>query len=142
MSEQKRFLRAQEGRVVGGVCQGLAQYIGVDVIWVRIAFVLLAVNGLGVWIYFLLWLLIPDQAHRELSTESAVGVNAQDIRQQMLSFGRSVGVDNGAMLVGLVLVLAGGLLLLGHFFPPINLSMLWPLLLIGFGAVVLLRRQR
>src|SRR5689334_5569682 len=104
MSEQKRLLRGVEGRAIGGVCMGLAHYTGIDVMIIRVAFVLLALNGLGFWVYFLLWLLIPDDAHRELSTESAVSANLSDMGNQARSIGLSFGKEGGAMLIGLVLV--------------------------------------
>ena len=43
--------------------------------------------------------------------------------------------------LGLGLVVIGLLLLGSHFFPAINLAMLWPLLLIGMGVLVLVRRN-
>jgi phage shock protein C len=141
MSEQKRFLRATEGRAIGGVCMGLAHYTGIDVVIIRIAFVLLALNGLGFWIYFLVWLLVPDDAHRELSTEAAVSANLSDMSAQVRSMGLSIGKDGGGMLIGLVLVVLGAVLLGSHFIPGINFAMLWPLLLIGLGVFVLVRRR-
>jgi len=141
MSEHKRLLRATEGRAIGGVCLGLARYVGIDVIFVRIAFVLLAINGLGFWVYFLLWLLIPDDAHAEMTTESAVNANLRDMGEQARSLGQSIGTQRGMALIGLLLVVAGALILGSHFIPAINLSLLWPLMLIGLGLYVLLRRR-
>lgn len=141
MSEQKRFLRATSGRAIGGVCLGLARYIGIDVIFIRLAFILLAINGLGFWVYFLLWLLIPDDEHREMTTEAAVSANLHDMGQQARGLGQSIGTQGGAVAIGLLLVVIGALLLGSHFFPMINLSMLWPLMLIGLGVFVLVRKR-
>lgn len=47
-----RLGRAAEGRLIAGVCRGLAAHLGVDVLVVRVAFVLLtAASGLGVAAY-------------------------------------------------------------------------------------------
>jgi signal transduction histidine kinase len=53
-----RFSRSRSNRVLLGVAGGLSERIGVDSLFIRAAFVLLAVNGLlGVWMYLLLlWL--------------------------------------------------------------------------------------
>jgi phage shock protein PspC (stress-responsive transcriptional regulator) len=50
---RKRLMRLPSEGMLGGVCAGLAAYVDVDVVWVRLAFVLLAVFT-GVW--FLVWL--------------------------------------------------------------------------------------
>lgn len=54
--------RANEGRLIGGVCAGLADYFDVDVVLVRIAVAVLAlVGGAGVPLYLAAWLLVPDE---------------------------------------------------------------------------------
>ncbi len=57
---EKRLMRLEEGRMIAGVCAGLAQYFGVDATLVRIIFVILALFGLGgVVLYLILWLVMP-----------------------------------------------------------------------------------
>jgi phage shock protein PspC (stress-responsive transcriptional regulator) len=57
---EKRLMRLEEGRMIAGVCAGLAQYFGVDPTLVRIIFVILALFGLGgVVLYLILWLVMP-----------------------------------------------------------------------------------
>ncbi|WP_407924430.1 PspC domain-containing protein [Actinokineospora pegani] len=54
--EDLRFYRRREGRAVAGVAGGLADHLDVRVLWVRIAFALLAaLGGAGVAAYGLLW---------------------------------------------------------------------------------------
>ena len=58
----KRLYRAREGRVVAGVCAGLAAYFGVDPTLVRLAFVLVTLfGGLGVLFYLCAWIVIPEE---------------------------------------------------------------------------------
>ncbi len=56
--------REGEGRVLGGVCTGMARRVGLDVGLVRVAFVLaLAMTGGTVLlVYLLLWTLTPPSA--------------------------------------------------------------------------------
>ncbi len=56
----KRLVRIEEGRMLAGVCAGLAQYLGMDVTLVRLIFVLLAffASG-GLLLYIILWLIMP-----------------------------------------------------------------------------------
>ncbi len=58
----RRFYRDENDAVIGGVCSGLAAYLGLnDPVWVRIVFVLLALISFGFWMpaYVLLWILVP-----------------------------------------------------------------------------------
>jgi phage shock protein PspC (stress-responsive transcriptional regulator) len=50
---RKRLFRLPGEGMMGGVCAGLGAYFGIDVVWVRLAFVLLAIST-GIW--FLVWL--------------------------------------------------------------------------------------
>ena len=51
-----RFTRPAEGRVIAGVCAGIAQALDVDVTLVRLVFALLALaGGAGILLYLALW---------------------------------------------------------------------------------------
>jgi phage shock protein PspC (stress-responsive transcriptional regulator) len=57
-----RLLRTRRGRLVGGVCSGLADHFGVDPILFRIAFVGLAIfSGIGIVLYLATLLLVPEE---------------------------------------------------------------------------------
>ena len=58
--QRPRLYRATDGRVLGGVAKGLAIHLGVEVWVIRVAFVLLALNGgAGVAAYAAFWALVP-----------------------------------------------------------------------------------
>jgi signal transduction histidine kinase len=57
-----KLYRHRTGRVIGGVSGGVAEHLGVRVLWVRATFALLAaLGGAGVAAYALLWLLVPQE---------------------------------------------------------------------------------
>ena len=59
---QKALVRCRHDRMLGGVAAGIAGYVGVDVLLVRIAFaVLTIVGGVGIPLYLACWLLVPDE---------------------------------------------------------------------------------
>ncbi len=61
-TEGKQLYRSREGRIVAGVCAGLADYFGVDVNLVRLVFAGLTIfGGMGVLLYAVAWLIIPEQ---------------------------------------------------------------------------------
>jgi phage shock protein PspC (stress-responsive transcriptional regulator) len=60
-TKSKRLYRDESDAVVGGVCSGLAYYVNVDPILIRIAFVILTLaGGSGVLLYIILWIVIPS----------------------------------------------------------------------------------
>jgi phage shock protein PspC (stress-responsive transcriptional regulator) len=61
-SEKKRLYRAREGRVIAGVCAGLAAYLGLDPTLVRLAVaVVTVIGGIGVLLYLIAWIVIPEE---------------------------------------------------------------------------------
>jgi phage shock protein C len=61
-SGPKRLERKLKGRMLAGVCAGLAEYLGVDPTLVRVIFAVLAfLGGTGVVAYLVAWALIPEE---------------------------------------------------------------------------------
>src|SRR3954470_17362569 len=59
--EPRRVKRSSTDRVLGGVCGGLGDYLGVDPIIVRVvAVVLVFFGGAGLAFYLAAWLLVPS----------------------------------------------------------------------------------
>lgn len=57
----KKMYRDPDRKVLGGVCGGVASYLNIDILAVRILFVLLIiVGGLGIFLYIILWLILPE----------------------------------------------------------------------------------
>jgi len=61
----KRVYRSKKNRMLGGVCGGIAEYFGIDPVLVRLLFLLLFFMGfVGIIIYIVAWLLIPEGANQ------------------------------------------------------------------------------
>lgn len=58
-----RLIRPRYGRMIAGVCQGLANAYAWDVVWVRVITVLLAIfgGGIGLIAYIVFWVVMPDE---------------------------------------------------------------------------------
>jgi signal transduction histidine kinase len=56
-----RLDRRADGRLVGGVCAGLAEHLGLEPIVVRLGFAVLISAGVGIIAYVALWLLVPQR---------------------------------------------------------------------------------
>jgi phage shock protein C len=62
-TETKKFYRSREGRILGGVCTGLGEYLDVDPTLIRVGFVAGALLGWLVAvpvIYLILWIVTPE----------------------------------------------------------------------------------
>ncbi len=134
-----RLQRTRNDTVIGGVCGGLARYFGLDPVWIRLLFVLLALgDGVGVLIYIILWIAMPwdvqvaDNALREELRQT--GENAEHTARSSGSMG---------IVIGGALVVFGIFMLIQQFNIPwlwwLRLDVLWPLLLVVSGFFVLLR---
>lgn len=56
----RRLHLSNSDRKIGGVCGGLGERFEIDPVLFRVAFILLALAcGLGIFLYIVLWLLIP-----------------------------------------------------------------------------------
>lgn len=57
----RRLFRDPDNRAIAGVAAGLAAYFGIDVMWVRLLFLLLLfASGAGILIYVILWVALPE----------------------------------------------------------------------------------
>jgi phage shock protein PspC (stress-responsive transcriptional regulator) len=58
---KKRLYRDPDEKAIVGVCSGIAHYLDVDVVWIRLAALLLIFfGGVSLWGYIILWIVIPE----------------------------------------------------------------------------------
>jgi phage shock protein C len=58
-----RLIRPRQGRMIAGVCLGVADRFGCSVIPIRILTVAGGLLfGMSLWIYIALWILLPDES--------------------------------------------------------------------------------
>ena len=66
MIMNKKLTRSNNDVMVAGVAAGLAEYLDIDPVLVRILFVLMTVfGGHGILVYAILWLLMPKESISE-----------------------------------------------------------------------------
>jgi signal transduction histidine kinase len=106
---------------LGGVCAGIARRYGIDPALVRVVFVVAtAAGGFGIFLYALLWLVIPA---------------GETQRRRRLPTGRGaieVAAGTGLLLMSVLL----GFRELGIWFSD---AVVWPLVLIASGAALIWR---
>ena len=71
----KMLMRPRDGRMLAGVCAGVADYFGLDVTLVRVIWAVVAVitGGAGVLAYLVAWITIPDEGQKSSNAENIAG---------------------------------------------------------------------
>ena len=71
----KTLVRDRKGRMVAGVCAGVAQYFGLDVTLVRVivAVVSIITGGAGVLAYLAAWVIIPGEGETTSIAQDLIG---------------------------------------------------------------------
>jgi len=64
MEPPKKLYRSRKGKILAGVCGGLAEYFNLDPTIIRLAWVIFSLAyGVGVLVYIIAWLLIPNNPY-------------------------------------------------------------------------------
>jgi len=144
--EQPRSARLTRSRnkIIGGVAAGLADYLDIDAVIVRVLWVVAGIFGapFGLIAYVVLWIIMPKPVDSDLDAEVPTSQTGATGGIAAAPAGRR----NEALLIGGALIAVGLFMLLGEFSWMSWVGwgmahMLWPLLLIGAGALLLVRRR-
>ena len=141
---QKKLERDEQNKMIAGVAAGIAEYLNVEVTWIRVLFLLLAIFGLsGVWIYLILWIAVPAKPFMFSNMETDYKV-----RENFTSTFSQPDIKksgSGRVIAGVFLVLIGFYFLLDQFMilPEwFSVEKLWPVFFIFIGLVILLKPSK
>ena len=141
---EKKLHRIPDQAVFGGVASGIAQYFQIDVVIVRVLFVVMLFLPLppsfgwtGI-IYIILWAVLPTGPVIDSSTTS-FDTNAS---KPFDPFGDKKRSDQTIMILGGVLIFFGAVMLLDDLPMWYQIKQyFWPVALIGIGAFLILRQR-
>jgi phage shock protein C len=124
---------------LGGVCQGLAANLNVDVSLVRVLFVVLFFTPIPIFtIYIIMWAVLPKYAMALKTELEPIEINNNYKNANIMSNQSK----NGNMIGGLILIVLGAIFSFKTFFD-INLfsyiKNVWPLVLIGLGVWIIIK---
>ena len=143
-----RLERSRANRVIGGVCGGLADYLDIDATIVRVAMVILGSFGIGILIYFVLLVLMPNPGQPSpfirSSTTGEPGAEAVSSASAPARVVDLTDVDRRRSSLGILLVAVGAIFMLGNLgaFRFVQWSVIWPLVLIALGVFFIAQRTR
>jgi len=140
---EKKLHRIPDQAVFGGVASGLAQYFQIDVVIIRVLFVVMlflpvppSFGWTGI-IYLILWAVLPtgsaaDQFNSFDSANSKISDPVSDKKRS----------DQTIMILGGALVFFGAVMLLDDLPQWYYIKkVFWPIALIGLGAFLILRQR-
>ena len=144
--------RTKGNAILGGVCQGLADYLRLDVLWVRVWFFLLVLaTGLGFLVYLALWVLMPREDHLPAAGGSSVP-QPDDFAERFKLMGEEIRQLFSSRNPQLLTYLGAGMIVMGAFallellpnnwWGTFKAMILWPALLISAGVVIIVRATR
>ncbi|MDW8288388.1 MAG: PspC domain-containing protein, partial [Flammeovirgaceae bacterium] len=58
-TEVRRFFRNPYERFIAGVCSGFSYFLGIEVVFIRVVFLLSSFTGVGIVVYLLVWIITP-----------------------------------------------------------------------------------
>lgn len=109
------FHRVRENRLLGGVCTGLAAHLGVDLRWVRVAFVILLIApSLAIPLYVGLWIFTDSVSEAEAgmagTTRTKIYEGSRWIKGPETINRPATMADWALVAVGVVVLIAGSAL--------------------------------
>jgi len=143
---EARLMKSDDDRMISGVCGGIAAYLGVDSVIVRLAFILLALaSGVGFLLYIILMIIMPRENNLNDAPSDVAQENIGQIGNDVSSgFKRVRQHRQGPAIAAGLLILLGVYLLLSNFglLSWLSGGVFWSLLLIGAGIYLIARRRR
>jgi len=133
----KKLYRAGKDHVFGGVCAGIAEYLSIDVILLRIFWlILILVHGVGAIVYLVCLVLIPKNPEHE-----------------KLPPGEQKKTPNSGLYIGIAFVVIGLSFVFNRWFDffwwdfdryfyHFHWNIIWPVLLILFGVWYMIQSSK
>lgn len=132
--EVKRLYRSKTEKVIAGVCGGLAEYLNLDPVVVRILAIFSAFAGVGIMLYIAALFVIPENPDQVIVEGAKAKKSAFEFK------------GDWNLAIGIVLVIFGAIFLFNYldilpigifqfnFFP---WRIIWPLVFVAIGIYLL-----
>jgi signal transduction histidine kinase/phage shock protein PspC (stress-responsive transcriptional regulator) len=130
-------------RVLGGVCGGLAEHLGLELRLVRFLMVAAGFLGAGVVLYAWLWILVPSQEDAAREAERSAAGAPVSLARNLDATAEPAGparertrVAGREVMAGLALLALAGLVFAQLSGLQIQWGLVWPVVVIVVGAII------
>jgi len=150
----RRLYRSRTDTILGGVAAGLANYLSTDPALVRIAWAILVplTGGAALIAYIVAWVVVPEEpagaaavdalSAAEETTDPVTGEQISPAAPSTPQPAARPSDARAGIVVGIGLVLVGLWFLLREYLPDLDWSLIWPLVVVGIGAAILVTSMR
>jgi phage shock protein C len=148
----RRLYRSRTDSMIGGVAAGLADYLNADPAIVRIVWAILVVvtGGAALIVYIVAWIVVPEGPAESIApatepvTDPVTGEVVAPTGEPATSTAspRSGAGGQAGVIIGIGLVVVGAWFLLRGYLPEIDWGLIWPLVLVGIGALIVVTSMR
>jgi phage shock protein PspC (stress-responsive transcriptional regulator) len=136
-----KLYRSRRIRVFGGIAGGMSQYFNLDPIIIRVIFVVVTImHGVGLILYIILWIVIPEepfemayQAPADIKEGSAPGVKAA----QDTTITDQKKTHSGRIVAGIILISIGLIFFVDRMIPSFDFRDILPLIFVLLGGVLI-----
>ncbi len=130
--------RSRQNRVLGGVAAGLAEYLSIDILVVRILFIASTfLSGIGLLLYLILWIVVPEDKIIDFTSTENINSSGDATNSDINFTMPQKKGNNNHVVLGIILILFGLFFLGIEVFSFLNFEDLLPILLVGFGIYLL-----
>jgi len=148
----KRLYKSRKDKVISGICGGIGEYFGIDPVLVRVIAVLLFFfGGVGVIAYIVGIIIIPAEPLELGHNDNEKKETEKKDTPKEEESSESKHVDTGALIIGIVFLIAGFMFLMRnfnffdfHFWwikDQIRLFF-WPGILVALGVLLVLKGSK
>ena len=135
--------RSRQNRIFGGVSGGLADYLSIDILVIRILFVAsVFLSGIGILLYIIMWIVLPEEKMIDFASpewnSSASSTSEPDVNFTIPQKKNK----NGQVIFGVILIIIGIFFLGIEVFSFLNFADLLPILLVGLGIYLLWKSKK
>lgn len=162
----KQIYRSTRDKILGGVAAGMADYLDLDVVLVRLLWVLfIFMGGIGLPVYIVAWIIIPPEPYPGAGRDSGTRRNyvapvnpqhmtdsdtstSEDSAGEGIKNGEKTGIyedtskDRTTQALGILLVVFGVVFLFRETLHLDIFRYVWPVLLILLGVYILVNDKR
>ena len=136
----KKLFRKPVGAMLGGVCAGLGEYLGISPLFIRLFFVLWAVTGGSAFlVYLVLWVVIPTEGDTyPMNLDGRIKQVGKEISEVARHPNSQLVVFAGVGLIGMgvfFILQQAGFPWSGWF----NWDVIWPVVLVLAGIALIVR---